>query len=80
MISAEVSVYPFKTNDASTTINNSIQSLNRYQLEYSVGSISTYLQGSEDEVWNGLREMFQQACQAGEVSMVITLTNAASGQ
>ncbi|RJX27920.1 MAG: hypothetical protein C4554_03360 [Dethiobacter sp.] len=77
MISAEVSIYPLKTSDASSIINNSINSLNNQGIEYSVGSISTHLHGSEEQVWKSLKEMFHNAQNSDEISMVITITNAA---
>ncbi len=77
MITAEVSVYPLKTSDASNVITNSINSLSNEGVEFSVGSISTHLHGNEEQVWNSLKEMFQNAQNSGEVSMVVTITNAA---
>jgi len=77
LITAEVSLYPLKTPRASTIITNAINSLNNEELEYSVGSISTLLSGTEEQVWSGLQAMFRNAQNYGEVSMVITLTNAA---
>ncbi len=77
MITAEVSVYPLKTSDASNVITNSINSLSNVGVEYSVGSISTRLHGNEEQVWNSLKDMFQNAQNSGEVSMVVTITNAA---
>ena len=77
MITAEVSIYPLKTTDASNIISSAINSLNNEGIEYSVGSISTRLSGSEEQVWSGLRAMFRNAQNYGEVSMVITMTNAA---
>lgn len=77
MICAEVSIYPLKTPDNSSVIDSSIQSLEQQGLEYSVGSISTHLHGSEEQIWKGLQEMFRNAQRSGEVSMVVTITNAA---
>lgn len=77
MLCAEVSLYPQKTTRASEIINESIQVLNDQRLEYKVGSLSTHLHGPEDQVWAGLQEMFKKASQSGEVSMVVTLSNAA---
>ena len=77
MITAEVSVYPLKTSDASDIITNSINSLSNEGVEFTVGSISTRLHGNEDQVWNSLKDMFQNAQNSGEVSMVVTITNAA---
>lgn len=73
---AEVSLYPLKISDASSVINRSINSLNKLDLKYHVGSISTQLHGNSEEVWSGLRSLFEQAQANGEVSMVVTLTNA----
>ena len=77
MICAEVSIYPLKTQDASTAISSSIDSLNNQGIDYKVGSISTHLHGSEEQVWSGLKEMFKKAQSSGEVSMVVTISNAA---
>ncbi len=77
MLCAEVSIYPLKTTDNSGVINSSIEALNKNPVEYSVGSISTHLHGDETQVWKGLQDMFNDAQRKGEVSMVVTLTNAA---
>lgn len=77
MICAEVSLYPLKTSNASSVINNSLEVLNNKGIEHSVGSMSTHIHGSEEQVWAGLKEMFRNAQQAGEVSMVVTISNAA---
>lgn len=77
MLCAEVSIYPLKSHDNSAMISSSIESLEHQGLEFSVGSISTHLHGSEEQVWQGLKEMFRNAQKQGEVSMVVTITNAA---
>ena len=78
MICAEVSLYPLKTDMASSVINQSIESLHGYGVDYTVGSMSTHVEGSEDQVWDSLKSMFRKAQQNGEISMVVTITNAAS--
>jgi len=77
MIHAEVALYPLKTAAASQIINQSVQTLDQTGVEYRVGSMNTHLHGSEDQVWSGLRALFDAAQPGGEVSMVVTLTNAA---
>lgn len=77
MICAEVSIYPLKTTNASAIVNQSIDSLQGQGIDYTVGSISTHLHGTEEQVWGSLKEMFRKARQDGEVSMVVTITNAA---
>lgn len=77
MIKAEVSLYPQKTNNASQIINDSIRSIEKNNLQVEVGSISTRLQGTEEEVWEGLKTLFTQAKDKSEVNMVVTLSNSA---
>jgi len=78
MLSAEVSLYPQKTTRASEVINDSIKSLAQQGINYKVGSMSTHIQGSEEQVWSGLRTLFGKASSAAEVNMVVTLSNSAA--
>jgi uncharacterized protein YqgV (UPF0045/DUF77 family) len=78
MITAEVAVYPLKTNDATNVINNCIGAIKDTGVNYSVNSMSTILKGSETEVFDCLRTMFTEAERNGvEVSMVATIVNSA---
>ncbi|MFZ5646728.1 MAG: YkoF family thiamine/hydroxymethylpyrimidine-binding protein [Bacillota bacterium] len=77
MITAEVSLYPQKTTNASQIINDSINSLDKRNLQVNVGSISTRIKGSEEEVWEGIKSLFKQAGGRNEVNMVVTLSNCA---
>ncbi|MBM7616064.1 YkoF family thiamine/hydroxymethylpyrimidine-binding protein [Alkaliphilus hydrothermalis] len=76
-IHAEVALYPLKTNNATQVINDSISTLQNQRVSYNVGSMDTHIQGNDEEVWNSLKSLFNQAKHAGEVSMVVTITNAA---
>ncbi|KUO58053.1 MAG: hypothetical protein APF84_18700 [Gracilibacter sp. BRH_c7a] len=76
MLCAEVSVYPLKTNNATQIIDGAIQSLTQENLKSKVGSISTHIDGNDDQVWAGIRKAFDEAQKAGEVSMVISISNA----
>lgn len=77
MICAEVSLYPLKTNRASEIISDSLNTLDRQDVNVKVGSISTHIHGDSEQVWNGLRQLFDKAQSASEVSMVVTITNSA---
>lgn len=77
MITAEVSLYPQKTTNASQIINNSINSIKQRNLQVNVGPISTRMQGSKEEVWDGLKTLFEQAQNQSEVNMVVTFSNSA---
>jgi len=77
MITAEVALYPQKTTNASQIINDSLNSLDKGNLQVNVGSMSTRLQGSEEEVWDGIKSLFDQAGGRSEVNMVVTISNCA---
>lgn len=75
-IRAQVSLYPTESVDADHVVNQSIRTLDTTNLEYHVGPVSTELVGHSEEVWRGLRQMFDEATtRGGEVSMVVTVTN-----
>ena len=77
MLTAEVAIYPLKTGDASGVITHSIDTLNGANVSYTVDPMKTHLSGTREEVFNGLKSMFDTAQgEGGEVSMVVTITNA----
>ncbi|ATW23919.1 YkoF family thiamine/hydroxymethylpyrimidine-binding protein [Candidatus Formimonas warabiya] len=78
MISAEVSLYPQKTSRASEIIRDSLDAVADLDLDTKVGSISTQLTGTEEEIWSGLKILFDRAQKESEVSMVVTLSNSGS--
>ncbi|ADY54608.1 hypothetical protein Sgly_0239 [Syntrophobotulus glycolicus DSM 8271] len=76
MLCAEVSVYPLKTNNATQVIDGAIEALSREQVKYKVGSISTHIDGNDEQVWSGIRKLYDEAKKTGEVNMVVTFSNA----
>lgn len=78
MITAEVAVYPLKTTNASSTINNAIHALDNSNVNYSVNSMNTHITGTKEEIFNSLQHMFTEAENSGsEINMVVTITNSA---
>ncbi len=77
MLCAEVSIYPQKTSNASQVINDALGTLANQQVQYKVGSISTHIDGNDEQVWAGLKTLFDNARSSGEVNMVLTITNSA---
>lgn len=77
MLCAEVSLYPQKTNNASQIVTNSLQALSKESVEYKVGSLSTHIDGNDEQVWGGIKKLFDEAKNSGEVSMVVTISNSA---
>ncbi|MCR4435653.1 MAG: YkoF family thiamine/hydroxymethylpyrimidine-binding protein [Clostridiales bacterium] len=77
MITAEVAIYPLKTNDAASVINSSIDVLQQSNANFDVNSMNTRIKGTKAEVFTSLETMFSEAeNKGGEVSMVVTITNA----
>lgn len=75
MITAEVALYPLKTNNATDVINESINTLDGSGVEYSVNSMNTHITGTKEDVFSSLEKMFEEAKENGEVSMVVTVSN-----
>lgn len=79
MIRAEVAVYPLKTSNATNVINNSIDTIKQSNVTYTVNSMNTHIVGSKQDVFQSLEKMFTEAENSGgEVSMVVTITNASN--
>lgn len=79
MITAEVAIYPLKTNNASGVINNSINVLNNANVNYDVNSMNTKITGTKEEIFQNLHKMYDEAERSGgEINMVVTMSNASS--
>jgi len=74
MLAAEVSLYPQKAEDCDRVIRNAVETLGKKGLSYEVGSVSTFIRGDAERVWDGLRSLFDEAGKQGcEVNMVIQM-------
>lgn len=76
MLCAEVSIYPQKTSNASQIIDTALDKLSEQDVDYEVGSLSTHIDGNDEQVWAGIKTLFDAAKNSGEVSMVLTISNA----
>jgi len=75
MICAEVSVYPQNTQNANHIITDAISKLNQQSVQCKVGSVSTHVDGNDDQVWQCVKSAWDSAKNAGQVSMVVTFSN-----
>ncbi len=74
MLAAEVSLYPQKSRECGEVIKRSVEALSQQGLRYEVGPVSTFIQGDADQVWSGLRTVFEAAGRQGcEVNMVVQM-------
>jgi len=73
MLSCEVSLYPLEVTRSDEIIENALSGLD---VEPRVGELSTFLTGTEREVFSSLQTLFANACrEGGEVAMVATIKN-----
>ena len=75
-ILAQVSLYPLRQAELSPAIESAWQVFEKYQLLYEKGGMSTLLQGELEQVFQALKEALEKAIEFGDVSMVVTISNA----
>jgi len=75
-ILAQVSIYPLRQTELSAVINSAWQVFEKYQLLYEKGEMSTLLHGEPEQIFKALKEAFEKAVELGDVSMVVTISNA----
>lgn len=75
MLCAEVSIYPQNTTNSNQIINDAISKMNQQSVQCKVGSVSTHLDGNDEQVWQSIKSAWESAKNSGEVSMVVTLSN-----
>jgi uncharacterized protein YqgV (UPF0045/DUF77 family) len=73
---AQVSVYPLRQPRLSPTIDETMRTCRAHGLEVRPGPMSTLLRGDDDALFAALKEAIRSAAAAGDVVMVVTLSNA----
>lgn len=80
VISAQVSLYPLRTESIGPVIDEGVRVLREHGLETQVGEMSTVVWGEEQAVFAALQEAFHRAAAQGDAVMVVTLSNACPEQ
>lgn len=75
-LSAQLSIYPLRQPSLSPTIHQAFDILESHHLKVIPGSMSTLILGKEDNLWGGLKEVFEKASGRGEVVMIVSISNA----
>ena len=75
-ISAQVSLYPLRQAHVSPVIEQALHVFQAHGLAVRPGDMSTLVTGDDEAVFISLKELFEQAAQAGDIVMVVTLSNA----
>jgi uncharacterized protein YqgV (UPF0045/DUF77 family) len=73
---AEVSLYPLRKADLSEPIRRFRESLEAQKLDVRSGAMSTTLSGELSEVFSGLQAATETAMNAGDMVVVLKLSNA----
>jgi uncharacterized protein YqgV (UPF0045/DUF77 family) len=75
-ISAQVSLYPLRQAHVSPAIEQALHVFQAHGLVVRPGDMSTLVTGSDEAVFDSLKEIFAQTALQGDVVMVVTLSNA----
>lgn len=76
LISAQISLYPLRQMSLSEPIEDLLRVLRSRGLEVQPGPMSTLVLGSNDALFDGVKQAFQEAADRGQVVMVATFSNA----
>ena len=75
-ISAQFSLYPLRQEKLSPAIESAWKVLEEKGLDFQKGSMSTVVSGEAEDVFPAIREVFVKSAEKGQVSMVVTFSNA----
>jgi uncharacterized protein YqgV (UPF0045/DUF77 family) len=75
-ILAQVSLYPLRQAELSPAIESAWQVFEKHRVLYEKGVMSTLLQGELEQLFQALKEALEKAVEFGDVSMVVTISNA----
>jgi uncharacterized protein YqgV (UPF0045/DUF77 family) len=77
-VTAQISVYPLRQASLTPTVDIVREALEAADLHAEVGTMSTFVTGSSEEIFLALREGFERADTMGDVVMTVTISNACS--
>lgn len=75
-ISAQLSLYPLRQEKLSPTIESAWRVLEERGLVVQKGSMSTVVTGKAEDVFPAIRDVFLRSAERGQVSMLVTFSNA----
>jgi uncharacterized protein YqgV (UPF0045/DUF77 family) len=75
-LSAQISIYPLRQTHIGPAVERVHRALAQHGLEPAVGSMSTLVEGESHALFDAIRQAFEDASAGGDVTMVITVSNA----
>jgi uncharacterized protein YqgV (UPF0045/DUF77 family) len=76
MITCQFSLYPLREPNLSPALDRAMEGVRSTGLTPQVGSMSTYIEGDEDAVFEALKRAFRRAAEEGELVLIATVSNA----
>jgi uncharacterized protein YqgV (UPF0045/DUF77 family) len=76
MVTCQFSLYPLREPDLSPVLERALEGVRSTGLTPRVGSMSSYIEGDEDAVFEALKRAFRRAAEEGELVLVATVSNA----
>ena len=75
-LSARMSLYPLRQQRLSPAIETARKVLEKNQLDFKKGGMSTVISGEAEVVFGAIKDVFPRSAGKGPVSMVVTFSNA----
>lgn len=75
MVTCQFSLYPLREPRLSPALQRAMQGVRSTGLTPQVGSMSTYIEGDEDAIFEALKRAFRGAAEGGELAPVATVSN-----
>jgi uncharacterized protein YqgV (UPF0045/DUF77 family) len=75
-MAAQISIYPLRQTSILDAISEALAAFGASNVEVHPGALSTVIAGTEDAVFDALREGYRAASARGDAVMVATLSNA----
>ena len=75
-VQAEISLYPLRQNELTKPIQQFVQVLENNGLQVQTGSMSSFVMGDSQIVFESLREAFEQLAEKYEVAVNAKISNA----
>ena len=75
-VQAEISLYPLRQNELTKPIQQVVQVLENNKLQVKTGSMSSFVTGDSQVVFESLREAFEQLAKEYEIVMTAKISNA----
>ncbi len=75
-LAAQVSMYPLRQPSLSPAIDKALAIFKNHGLKVTPGAMSSVVSGEDEALFSAIKEAFQQTAEAGELVMILTLSNA----